>query len=149
MGQKSKALDTLEQLIDAQSADGSFPQAKTSITRSSGKGLAIEATSLALLCMLRVDDSRWASQIKKAVDYLMGQMNGGYFGSTQATILAMKALVEFMKVSSASSDRLQFEVSVGAGQYLMTVGDQMKFPDEGGQSAELTRRPQRADGPRP
>lgn len=99
--------------------------------------------------MLRVDDSRWISQIKKAVDYLIKQMNGGYFGSTQATILAMKALVEFIKVSNSSSDRFEFEISINGNQHLMTVGDQMKFPDQGARFLQLTHRPQRAKDQQP
>jgi hypothetical protein len=131
MGEKEKAKAAVEKLISKQSEDGSFPQAKTSITRSSGKSLLVETTSLALLSMLRVDYSEWATPIKKAVDYLMGAMNGGYFGSTQATILAMKALVEFMKISNQSSDEMLFDVIVGKNPYLMTVGDQMKNPEKG------------------
>lgn len=133
MGQQEKARHVVDQIAASQNADGSFNDAKTSITRSSGKPLHIETTSLALLCMLRVDFGQWTTQIKKAVDFLMKQMNGGYFGSTQATILAMKALVEFMEKSSSCSDDCQFEVVLNESLHLMTVGDKMKHPEKGGQ----------------
>jgi hypothetical protein len=121
----------VERIVSNQSEDGSFPQAETSITRSSGKSLLVETTSLALLSMLRIDYTQWTSQIKRGIDYLMGEMNGGYFGSTQATILAMKAFVEFMKISNSSSNDLQFKVKVLDNLYLMSTGDQMKNPEKG------------------
>ena len=131
MGEKDKAKKAVERIISNQAEDGSFCEAKTSITRSSGKSLQVETTSLALLSMLRVDYTTYTTPIKKAVDYLIGAMNGGYFGSTQATILAMKALVEFMKISNQSSSEMDFDVIVQNNPYLMTVGDKMKHPDKG------------------
>ena len=131
MGQKDKAMKVVEKIIFNQIEDGSFSQAKTSISRSSGKSLIVETTSLALISMLRVDYTRYTVPIKKAVDYLIREMNGGYFGSTQATILAMKALVEFMKISTKSSREMEFDVIVQNNLYLMAVGDTMKCPDKG------------------
>ena len=131
MGQKDKAEQAVTKIVNNQAEDGSFPQAKTSITRSSGKSLLIETTSLAILGMLKVDDTKWGENIKKGIDYLMTAMNGGYFGSTQATILAMKALVEYMKVTATPSDQSLFEVFLEKTAYLMKIGDSMKNPDKG------------------
>ena len=125
MGETEKAEQALSSIVKMQSENGSFPQAKTSITRSSGKPLIVETTSLALLAMMKVDESKYAGEIKKGLDFLMGAMNGGYFGSTQATILAMKAIVEFMKNSAAPSDESLFEVFLNDTPYLMTLGDSM------------------------
>lgn len=131
MGQKEKAKEVVEDIIKCQTPEGSFEDARTSITRSCGTSLYIETTSLALLCMLRVDYAQWTVQIRKAVDFLMKRMNSGYFGSTQATILAMKALIEYLKMSKSPSDDLQFEVILNEYAYLMDVGDKMKHPDKG------------------
>ena len=131
MGQKDKAIKTLQNIIPNQSPDGSFSRAKTSITRSSGKSLIVETTSLALISMLRVDYTRYTVPIKKALDYLIREMNGGYFGSTQATILAMKALIEFMKISTKSSTEMGFDVIVQNNLYSMIVGDTMKSLHKG------------------
>ena len=130
MGKKKKEIEALEEVSLKQIKDGSFSQSKTSITRSSGKSLVIETSSLALLAMLRIDNIRWSNSIKKTVDFLISSMNGGYFGSTQATILAMKALVEYMNLNKNSGQIELFEVIVNMNKHLMKVGDQMKFPDE-------------------
>jgi hypothetical protein len=131
MGQKAKAQEAVEKIINHQNKDGSFSQAKTSITRSSGKSLIIETSSLVLLSMLRVDSVKYSSQIKKTVAFLISSMNGGYFGSTQATILALKALVEVMQKSKQSEGVKQFEISWNSNKHLMLVGDQMNNPDTG------------------
>lgn len=81
--------------------------------------------------MLRVNHTKWISQAKSSVDFLVEKMNGGYFGSTQATILALRALVEFMKVSSDSSGLAEFKVNVNGKKHLMTVGNPFKFPEKG------------------
>ena len=131
MGQKDKAEQAVAKIVSNQAENGSFCQAKTSITRSSGKSLLIETTSLAILSMLRVDSLKWENQIKQGVDFIMSKMKGGYFGSTQATILAMKALVEFMSVSAIPSDESLFEVFIENTAYLMKIGDSMNNPDKG------------------
>ena len=131
MGENKKAEDAVTKMINYQVKNGSFPQSKTSITRSSGKSLLIETTSLALLSMLKVNPDKWADQIKKSVDFLLSSMNCGYFGSTQATILAMKALVEFMKENTKISDECLFEVSLNSSKYSLKVGDNMKYPEKG------------------
>jgi aminopeptidase N len=131
MGEKVKAEEAMEKIIKHQNKDGSFSQAETSITRSSGKSLVIETSSLALLSMLRIDSVKYSSQIKKTVEFLISSMNGGYFGSTQATILALKALVEVMQKSNQSEVLKEFEVSWNSNKNLMLLGDQMKNPDKG------------------
>lgn len=71
--------------------DGSLSGAVTSITRSGGVGLKIETTSLAILAWLKNDD-RWAAQVENAMLWLFETCKGGRFGSTQSTILALKAI---------------------------------------------------------
>ena len=126
MGNQKKAEITLNEIADNQDSEGAFKIAETSITRSSGKNLIIETTSLALLGMIRICPEKYTENIKKAVDFLVLKMNGGYFGSTQATILAMRALVEFMSFSGTNSTDLNFEVDVNAQKYLITVGESNK-----------------------
>lgn len=131
MGQTQKAKQAVHTVVQSQSADGSFRNAKTSITRSCGKSLHVETTSLAVLSMLRVDPDQWSGEIKNAIDFLMHKMNGGYFGSTQATILAMKAFVEFMAVNGSQSGEAEFEVSLNNNAYCITIGDKIKHPHKG------------------
>ena len=45
MGQKNKAEQAITKIVNNQAKDGSFPQAKTSITRSSGNCLLYTSPS--------------------------------------------------------------------------------------------------------
>jgi hypothetical protein len=130
MGEDAKAREAVERLVSDQMENGSFGKSKTSITRSSGKSLNVETTSLALLSMMRIDFSKYTTQIKKGIGYLMGQMNRGYFGSTQATILAMRTLIEYMTISNSSCGEKQFDVSLNGDKKILQVGDQMKNPEK-------------------
>ena len=92
----------LDRLVGLQKADGAFAGADHSITRSGGDALDIETTSLAVLAL--VDGGRGASpEVRKAVEWLNGHRNGyGNFSSTQATILALKALGAYAEASRAT-----------------------------------------------
>jgi hypothetical protein len=61
---------------------------------SGGTGLKVEATALAVLGWLRTNRGGFAKNAHLAVRWLAKQRDGsGSFGSTQATILALKALL--------------------------------------------------------
>lgn len=95
-GRDTDASPLRKRLAGAQADDGSIPGAETSVTRSGGNGLLTETTSLAVLAWL--GDSAHAPDTEKAMRWLAGQCQGGSFGSTQATVLALKAIVEYDKV---------------------------------------------------
>ncbi|HUG91717.1 MAG TPA: hypothetical protein VML55_12835, partial [Planctomycetaceae bacterium] len=91
-GQRQAANELLEKLIHLQSPDGSISGATTSIVGSGGEALAIETTALAALAWL--SDPDYIDFVDKAVRYLAGACKSGRFGSTQSTVLALKAIVE-------------------------------------------------------
>ena len=122
MGNQNKAEQTLQKIISKQTEEGSFSNAKTSITRSSGKNLIVETTSLVLLGMLRINPNQFTDNIKSSVDFLVKQMNGGYFGCTQATILAMRALIEFMSSQPKKGVDLNFKVDLNGQKSNLFVG---------------------------
>jgi len=69
-----------------------------SITRSGGRSLKVETTALAALAWLKMP--AFTQQAGKAIEWIIKSRSGsGGFGSTQATILALKALVEHSKAS--------------------------------------------------
>ena len=75
-----------------QAADGHYPGADHSITRSGGNALEIETTALATLTLMKAPEPH-AAEIQKGLDWLVKQRSGsGGFGSTQSTVLALKAL---------------------------------------------------------
>ena len=78
-------------LREAMAKDGSISNAVTSITQSGGDALTIETTSLTLLAWLKEDD-HWAAQVEQAITWLFERSKSGRFGSTQSTVLALKAI---------------------------------------------------------
>ncbi|MBT3220924.1 MAG: hypothetical protein HN348_17710 [Proteobacteria bacterium] len=88
----------VERLMDMQGKDGSFPGADHSITRSGGEALVIEATALAILAMLK--DNGHANETREAINW-MNEHRGGYgqWGSTQSTILALRAMTAYAAAS--------------------------------------------------
>lgn len=80
-----------QKLVDAVNKQGAVANADTSITRSGGDSLAIETTSLALLAWLK-EDARWAANTETSMKWLFERSQSGRFGSTQSTILALKAI---------------------------------------------------------
>jgi alpha-2-macroglobulin-like protein len=86
-------------LATSQQSDGSVSGAKTSITCSSGEALTIEASSIAVLAWLQ--DEEFAANSRRAMDWIVTQCKNGRFGSTQATVLALKAIIAYdMKTAS-------------------------------------------------
>jgi uncharacterized protein YfaS (alpha-2-macroglobulin family) len=81
----------LEKLASQQAEDGQLI-GKDSITQSGGLSLTMETTALAALAWLKVP--RYHEQANRAVTWIVRHRQGnGGFGSTQATVLCLKALV--------------------------------------------------------
>ena len=88
-------------LVSLQAKSGGFPGAKESITMSGGASLEEETTSLATLALMKAspDHSR-DPEIRRAVAFLDGHRGGyGAWASTQASILALKALTAYADYS--------------------------------------------------
>ncbi|MFK7996493.1 MAG: MG2 domain-containing protein [Granulosicoccus sp.] len=90
-GDNESAEILARKLVVASHETGSVDGATTSITGSGGDALTIETTSLALLAWLR-DDEQWAAQVEKSMQWLFERSKAGRFGSTQSTVLALKAI---------------------------------------------------------
>jgi hypothetical protein len=88
--------------------------AVTSVTNSGGRDLEIETTALAMLGWLRANDPKYATATKAATKWI-SQQRGGYggFGSTQSTILALKALTLHAKKAAHPAESGEFRVLVG------------------------------------
>ena len=101
----------LKKILGFQRADGSFHGTKHSITRSYGRNLHIETTSLATLAMLRAKVG--PKPIFRAIRWLRKQRSPyGGFGTTQATVLALKAIVQFDKRYGKEPSNGSLEVKV-------------------------------------
>src|SRR5262249_11170025 len=84
-----------------QKEDGHLEAAQTSITGSGGRDLQIETTALTVLAWLKANrPADFNVPLQKAVKWI-GQQRGGFggLGSTQSTILALKALIAHAKAN--------------------------------------------------
>jgi hypothetical protein len=95
----------LKTLAAAQKDDGHLDAERTSITGSGGRDLQIETTGLTILAWLKANKPEFNPNVQKAVKWI-GQQRGGYggFGSTQSTILALKALIAFAKANKNTAE---------------------------------------------
>jgi len=111
-GDTKKGDKALEVLYPMQNANGSWEGKLHSITRSTGQSLIIETTSLVILGILKSDNGK-RDRVNKAVEYLVKSRSGyGAFGSTQGTILALKALTEYAKKSKQTKENGTLEFYV-------------------------------------
>jgi hypothetical protein len=99
------AAPLLKTLATAQKDDGHLDAERTSITGSGGRDLQIETTGLTILAWLKGNRPELNPNVQKAVKWI-GQQRGGYggFGSTQSTILALKALIAFAKANKKTAE---------------------------------------------
>ncbi len=89
----------VKRLASMQSADGSFEGALQSITMSGGEALEIESTAIAAMAMMS-HGRELMPQVRKSIEWLNAHRNGmGGYGSTQSTVLALKAMTQYAKES--------------------------------------------------
>ena len=94
-GDQNGANHLLDKLAGKQQADGSLTGATTSVIGSGGEALQIETTALAVLAWLQ--SPRYAANVEKSIRYLAESCKSGRFGSTQSTVLALRAIVAYDK----------------------------------------------------
>jgi alpha-2-macroglobulin-like protein len=92
-GRAVEAHALLGKLVRSQRADGAFEDSKTSVVGSRGQALLVETTALTTLALL--NDPSYVPQVEKAMRFLASSCEGGRFSSTQATVLALKAIVAY------------------------------------------------------
>ena len=98
-----RAINLVEELLTLQNENGSWINKGKTITYSYGKSGAIETTALTTLAMLKLQkrsesgDYALTKNIENAIQFIISSKNGVGFGTTQSTVLAMKALIEHAK----------------------------------------------------
>ena len=98
-----------------------------SITKSYGKSLQVETAALYTLALMKSQKSNW-SELEKSVSFLIKSRSNGGFGSTQATILALKALTEYSKLSAKISGDGEIEIIINGDK---AINIQYKKGDKG------------------
>jgi hypothetical protein len=128
-----------KELAAKQEQDGQVGGATTSIVGSRGDALAIETTSLALLGWLRDPapssagapaPAQFTGNVESSIRWLAEVCKAGRFGSTQSTVLALRAIVAYDAARARAKAAGEARVYVD-GQ---PVGDPVHF-DETTQSA--------------
>ena len=90
-GRRGDGSEILARLAAVQAEDGHLTGSNCSITRSHGRSLRMETTALAALAWMKLPE--FADEANRAVEWIVDNRQGsGGFGSTQATVLALKAL---------------------------------------------------------
>ncbi|MCY3018977.1 MAG: MG2 domain-containing protein [Planctomycetota bacterium] len=94
-GDKAEAAKLMERLVAKQNKDGAVEGGTATIVGSGGEALTIETTSLAALAWLR--DPNFAGAVEKTMKFLADSCKAGRYGSTQSTVLALRAIVTYDK----------------------------------------------------
>jgi len=92
-GDKGEAKKLMDRLASLQNKEGGVDGGTASIVGSGGETLAIETASLAALAWLREPD--YAANVEKCMKYLADSCKAGRYGSTQSTVLALRAIVAY------------------------------------------------------
>jgi alpha-2-macroglobulin-like protein len=86
--------------------------ASHSVVRSQGISLSNETVSLWALALMKSPHAE-LDKISKCINYLLSRRSFGMFGSTQATILSLKALTEYARLARSTRDAGEIQVLVG------------------------------------
>jgi len=92
-GRMDPATKLMERLAAAQVEDGHVGGATESIVGSRGAALDIETTSLAALAWMRVP--QFAGDVEESMRFIADSCQAGRYGSTQSTVLALRAIVTY------------------------------------------------------
>ena len=119
---RASALVLLKKLVSGQKEDGHLVAEKTSITGSGGVSLEVETTALAILALLKANEPQFNLPVRKAITWVGKQRNGsGAFGSTQSTILALKALIAFTKANKKTAEAGEVRLFLGSEEMSKVV----------------------------
>ncbi|WP_020468994.1 alpha-2-macroglobulin family protein [Zavarzinella formosa] len=111
---RETAVKLMTELQQRVTKEGFVQGAETSITFSHGRDLDIETTAMGMLGWVRVKELSFAPTIKQTTKWI-SQQRGGYggFGSTQSTIMALKALITQAKANAHPPEAGEVTLSIG------------------------------------
>ncbi|RKH06700.1 A-macroglobulin complement component [Corallococcus sp. CA053C] len=98
-GDSAEARALMGRLASLQGKDGVVGGATQSIVGSSGETLNIETTALATLAWMR--DPSHVGNVERAMKFLAESSDGGRYGATQSTVLALRAIIAYDKARAS------------------------------------------------
>jgi len=130
-GEKDGTTRLLDKLAGKQQKDGSLSGATRSVVGSTGNALTIETTALAVTAWL--GNKHYVANVQRAIKFLAESCESGRYGSTQSTVLALRAIIAYdaSRAVPKAPGSLQLIVD---GQY---VGKAVKFGTESHGAIEL------------
>lgn len=96
-----RGLDLVKRLLEQQDDNGSWKGSTHSVLHATGTCFQIETTALVALALLKSEEKTGA--LSKAIDFLIQSKTEYGYGSTQSTVMALKALVEYAKTGNQSA----------------------------------------------
>lgn len=110
-GRDSPAQAARKRLAEMQRDDGLWTGSAPSMTGSRGENLAVETTAFALLAL--ADDATYRDACARALDALLAfRKADGSFGATQATVMALKAILKARKHGLDARGQGRFELRI-------------------------------------
>jgi len=106
----SRAAGLSSQLVEKQDKNGSWMGSSHSVLHAHGEYFRTETTALAALALMKSGNNGVA--VSKALEFIMQRKNEYGYGSTQSTVLALRALVEYAKIGSQKPSDGQIVVQV-------------------------------------
>ncbi|PZM84080.1 MAG: A-macroglobulin complement component [Candidatus Melainabacteria bacterium] len=94
-GDKQFAKSLMKRLASLQKGDGSIDKVKNSVVGSSGQALELEGVALATLAWLRNDE--FSANVQKSMRFLAESCKAGRYGSTQSTVMSLRAILAYDK----------------------------------------------------
>eukprot|EP00026_Physarum_polycephalum_P003227 Phypoly_transcript_03237.p1 GENE.Phypoly_transcript_03237~~Phypoly_transcript_03237.p1 ORF type:complete len:799 (+),score=122.12 Phypoly_transcript_03237:183-2399(+) len=112
--------NVLDNLSNMQLKNGTLPDPKTTVTHSDGKAKKIETISLAMLAWLNSDQPAHRVSAAKGAQYLFENSELGGYCNTQATVLAIEAIIQF-DIKNATPKKPGTIQILAAGDVLQTI----------------------------
>jgi uncharacterized protein YfaS (alpha-2-macroglobulin family) len=97
-GDTKTAKKLMDRLAANQTGEGFVSGGTTSVVGSGGISLQVETTSLAILAWLK--DEAYVDKVEKSIKWLADTCQAGRYGSTQSTVLALRAIIAYDKARS-------------------------------------------------
>lgn len=129
LGEQALGDELMAQLLQNQQADGAwgFEENFHSVTRSRGTNYQIETAAFAVLAMLESGKKSHLAAAEAALSFLYKQRRGvGYFGSTQGTVLSLKAITAYFQLLQIGDGKVEGELSLTIDDELL-VGSTVKY----------------------
>lgn len=131
-GDKATGNALSRKLAGLQNKEGVVEGGTTTIVGSGGVSLQVETTALAVLAWL--EDDAYAGNVERGIKWLASICEGGRFGSTQSTVLALRAILAYDAARSKPKAPGSIELKIDGRK----AGTTVKFDKETHGSIKLT-----------